>query len=185
MNSLAFTSLLLEISDGLTTEQLDRLKFLCSEDIKKREQEKCTTGHKLFQLLTERGKLGPDNTEHLSRLLSEINRHDLRDKLQAFTRDRPLQTPHRDELDLAAEVLSETLGRNWRKFGRRLRLSEVKLDSISQKHPSDLEETTMELIRQWRRCSGEQATVQALVQALRDCDFNMSADTVEERLAAL
>uniref|UniRef100_A0A8C6UJ75 FAS-associated death domain protein n=1 Tax=Neogobius melanostomus TaxID=47308 RepID=A0A8C6UJ75_9GOBI len=170
MDSLSFNALLLEISDGLSAEQLERLKFLCVEDIKKREQEKCTSGHRLFQLLTERGKLGPDNTEHLCRLLSEIQK----------SSNRLLTV---NKLDLAAEVLSETLGNNWRKLGRKLRLSEVKLDSISRKHPSDLEETTMELVREWRRCSKGQATVEALVQALRDCQFNMSADKVQDTLS--
>uniref|UniRef100_A0A8C6UK46 FAS-associated death domain protein n=1 Tax=Neogobius melanostomus TaxID=47308 RepID=A0A8C6UK46_9GOBI len=172
MDSLSFNALLLEISDGLSAEQLERLKFLCVEDIKKREQEKCTSGHRLFQLLTERGKLGPDNTEHLCRLLSEIH-----------LCEQMVHGSFSNKLDLAAEVLSETLGNNWRKLGRKLRLSEVKLDSISRKHPSDLEETTMELVREWRRCSKGQATVEALVQALRDCQFNMSADKVQDTLS--
>lgn len=181
-SSLDFNTLLLEISDGLSADQLARLKFLCAGDIKKRQQEQCTTGHQLFRLLTEKGKLGPDNTEFLSRLLNDIDRSDLRDKLHRFPGTRPLHTGHRDQLDHAAEVLSKSLGRNWRKLGRKLGLTEVKLDSISQKHPSDLEETAVELVRQWRSCSGEQATVQALVQALRDCEFNRSADTVEDAL---
>ncbi|XP_020796306.1 protein FADD [Boleophthalmus pectinirostris] len=180
MSSLAFKALLLDISSGLSDKDLESLKYLCGDVIGKRDREKCTTGTQLFQILTERGKLGPDNTGYLCDLLTEVKRLDLCEKLQHFSGDALV---HTDKLDDAAEVLSEHLGRWWRKLGRKLGMSEVKLDSISRKHPTDLEETARELLQQWRKSRGEQATAEVLIQALRDCDLNLTADTVEDRLA--
>lgn len=190
MESLAFNALLLEISNGLSSEQLESLKFLCKEDIKKKEQEKCTAGLKVFQILTERGKLGSNNTDYLCFLLRSIKREDLSQKLQNFNGELQLnrnesETNEKDALDHATEELSENLGRNWRKLGRKLGLTEVKLDSISRKHPSDLEETAVELVKEWRKSKGSAATVKALVEALRDCRLNLTADNVEAKLASV
>lgn len=84
MSSLQFNSVLLHISDQLSAPQLDDLKFLCRDMIGKRELEKITGGLKLFELLTERGKLGADNTDCLSQFLIQIKRQDLANKLNAF-----------------------------------------------------------------------------------------------------
>ncbi|CAL1590380.1 unnamed protein product [Knipowitschia caucasica] len=180
-SSLEFNALLLRLSSALSAEQLESLKFLCKDHVGKRDLEKCSTGIKLFQILTERAKLGPDNRELLGRMLSEV-RPDLRDQLLGSCRTED-PGEQRDELDAATEVLAENLGNQWRKLGRKLGLSEVKLSSISRAHPVDLEETALELIRQWRALRGDQATVRALVQALRDCELNRTADTLEDTLS--
>ncbi|KAF3833217.1 hypothetical protein F7725_026882 [Dissostichus mawsoni] len=166
MSSLQYNSLLLYISNQLTDKQLEDLKFLCRDMLGKRELEKISSGVRFFQLLTERGKLGADNTDCLSRFLTEIHRQDLA----------------RDKLGIASEVIVENLGRNWRKLGRSLGLTEVKIDSVSTRHPTDLEETTRELLKEWRRSRGAQARTQELIQALRACMLNRTADQVEDSL---
>lgn len=89
-----------------------------------------------------------------------------------------------DKLDIASLVISENLGRSWRKLGRRLRLNEVKLESIGRRHPTDLEETALELLKEWRRSRGAEARVEELIEALRACQFNLTADKVADQLAA-
>lgn len=84
MESFKFKALLLEISNQLSEDQLDKLKFLCQDEIGKRFMEKIDTGTKLFVMLTERGKLGANDTDLLGHLLSEIRRDDLLQKLNAF-----------------------------------------------------------------------------------------------------
>lgn len=81
------------------------------------------------------------------------------------------------------EVVVETIGTPWRKLGRKLGLSEVKLDSIAKRHPTDLEETVVELLKEWVKIQNAEATVKKLIEALRACQFNMTADKVEDRLA--
>lgn len=76
----------------------------------------------------------------------------------------------------------ECLGRNWRKLGRKLGLKDVKLESISKRHPTDLEETAVELLKEWRKSRGAEARTEELIAALRACQFNMTADKVEDKL---
>lgn len=80
-------------------------------------------------------------------------------------------------------MIAESLGRNWRKLGRKLDLNDVKLDSISRKHPTDLEETARELLKEWRKSRGGEASSSELTAALRACQLTLTAERVEERLA--
>lgn len=83
MDPVDFNAVLLAISDQLSSDQLDALKFLCP-DVGKKNLEKITSGRDLFRLLTERQKLAADNTEFLSGLLMKIHRPDLSDNLNSF-----------------------------------------------------------------------------------------------------
>ena len=79
-------------------------------------------------------------------------------------------------------MIAENLGKNWRKLGRKLGFNEVKLESISLKHPTDLEETVIELLKEWRKSRGAQAQTKELIEALRGCQHNLTADKLEDRL---
>uniref|UniRef100_UPI003AADE494 FAS-associated death domain protein n=1 Tax=Centroberyx gerrardi TaxID=166262 RepID=UPI003AADE494 len=192
MSSLQFNAVLLAISNELTPEQLEKMKYLC-EDIGKRDKEKIDTGLKLFDALTQRTKLGPDNTKFLCYLLTHANRKDLSDKLNGyesqsmagFTENQPDET-ETAKLDIATNVIVDNLApwNTWRKLGRKLGVKEVKLESISKRHPTDLEETVRELLKEWRKSQGAQAQAAQLIKALRACQCNLTADKVEEDLAA-
>uniref|UniRef100_H3BYG2 Fas (tnfrsf6)-associated via death domain n=1 Tax=Tetraodon nigroviridis TaxID=99883 RepID=H3BYG2_TETNG len=186
MESLKFKAVLLEISDQLSEDQLENLKYLCQDEIGKRRMEKIDSGTKLFVVLKERGKLGEDSTEFLGQLLSEIHRDDLVEKLNAFVNGfAPRHQDHFEnaKLDIAKEVIAENLGTRWRRLARKLGLSEVKLESISKRHPSELYETAVEMLKEWRKMRGPEADVADLIKALRACDFNMTADILESRLS--
>ncbi|CAG5850959.1 unnamed protein product [Menidia menidia] len=85
-------------------------------------------------------------------------------------------------MDIATEVIAENLGKSWHKLGRKLRLGGVKLESIANRHPTDLEETAVELLKEWRKSQGAGARTGQLIRALKDCQFNLTADKVEEAL---
>lgn len=87
------------------------------------------------------------------------------------------------KLDIATEVITENLGKDWRKLGRKLGLTDVKLESVSKRHPTELGETAVELLREWRKNRGAEARTVELLQALRACKLNLTADKVEEKLA--
>ncbi|XP_040002618.1 protein FADD [Xiphias gladius] len=190
MNSLQFNAVLLEISNQLSTEQLENMKFLCRHVIGKKDTEKIRAGVTLFQFLTERGRLGEDNTEYLSELLKKIQRLDLSEKLNSFESqpgytDNQADETEKAKLDIATEVIAENLGRAWRKLGRKLGLTDVKLESIYRRHPTELEETVVELLKEWRKSRGAEAQTKELLEALRACQYNLTADKVEDKLAAL
>lgn len=92
-----FKVVLMEISDGLSQEQLRKLVFLRHDVIRKRQSEMIDTGIKLFEIMSERGKLGPDNTDLLVQMLSEIQRVDLLEKLNAFVDGSP--PTHQDDTE--------------------------------------------------------------------------------------
>ncbi|XP_062417973.1 FAS-associated death domain protein-like [Pungitius pungitius] len=88
---------------------------------------------------------------------------------------------HLAELDTATNVIAENLGKPWRRLGRRLGLTDVKLDSVSARH-TDLEETAREMLKEWRSRGGA-ARASDLVEALRRCDLNLTADKVVDKLS--
>lgn len=92
-----------------------------------------------------------------------------------------LSPPASAKLNIASDVIVNNVGRSWRKFGRKLGLTEVHLESIARKHPTDLMETVVELLKMWRKIKPEEGENE-LVKALRDCDLNLTADKVEEKL---
>lgn len=93
-----------------------------------------------------------------------------------------MSPPLSAKLDIATDVIQENLGKNWRKLGRKLGLKDIKLESISRRHPTDLEETAVELLKEWRKSRGADARTEDLIAALRACQLNMTADKVEDKL---
>lgn len=89
MSSGDFNALLLDISKQLSKDQLEDIKFLCNDFIGKKVMEKIDTGLKLFTVLMERGKLGPDDTDFLCRSLGLIHRPDLAAKVQTSSEQSP------------------------------------------------------------------------------------------------
>uniref|UniRef100_A0A3P9LQ53 Fas (tnfrsf6)-associated via death domain n=1 Tax=Oryzias latipes TaxID=8090 RepID=A0A3P9LQ53_ORYLA len=187
MSSETFNALLLDISNQLKEEDLSKMKFLVRDHVGKRDLERIASGHGLFQALAERGHLGPENLDFLIGVLQGIPRVDLSEKLQQFAgseraANEGLSKEETDKLNIASEVISENLGRYWRKLGRKLGLSDAKLESISKRHPTDLEETALELLKEWRKSQRAEAQTEKLLKALRDCQFNLTADKVQDRL---
>lgn len=76
--------MLLEISDKLSPEQLDKLKFLCVGIIGKKKSAEFTSGIQLFDCLIERAEIGPNNTELLRKLLSDVGQHVLLEKIERY-----------------------------------------------------------------------------------------------------
>ncbi|XP_008308078.1 FAS-associated death domain protein [Cynoglossus semilaevis] len=185
MSFLDFNSMLLDISNKLSSKELEEMKFLCREIIGKKNMEQINSALNLFQFLSERGKLAADRTEFLSKLLKDIQRPGLSEIVENFQGkpDDQLEPTERDRLNIATEVIAENLSKNWRKLGRKLGLSEVKLESISKRHPTDIEETVVEMLKEWRIHRGAEARTIDLLEALRACQYNLTADKVEEKLA--
>lgn len=76
-----YRSLLLEISNSLTTPDLQQLKFLCGDVISAGAAERITRGFELFSALEQRNMLSEENRDFLASKLIAIKRNDLRNKL--------------------------------------------------------------------------------------------------------
>uniref|UniRef100_A0A8C2HG81 Fas (tnfrsf6)-associated via death domain n=1 Tax=Cyprinus carpio TaxID=7962 RepID=A0A8C2HG81_CYPCA len=186
MDNSRFRAMLLAISDKLTENNVSDLKFLCPE-VGKKKLEKTNKGIDLFEYLIERAAIGPDNTELLRKLLNQIGQTVLLNIIDEYERGAgsPPDVPdpkEREKINIATEVIFERLGKKWRQVGRKLGLQETQLDGIQEKHSRDLEEQVRELIRQWMKMRRENARVEDLIKALRDCKQNLTADLVEKNL---
>ncbi|XP_006642719.2 FAS-associated death domain protein [Lepisosteus oculatus] len=182
-----FLDVLYQISQRLSKDNLNSLKFLCVEDIKKKKLEQIHQGTELFQCLIEMNKIGPDSTEFLHYLLGHIDRQDLIELLQKFERDGPAglndnqpDVKEREKLDAAFGVIVENMGRDWRMFARKLGITDAKLDHIREKHPFNMEEQVREVLRVWQKTKGKEAKVMDLIEKLRECKMNLTADFVEK-----
>lgn len=96
-NMDGFKVMLLEISEKLGRDHLDKLKFLCGAIIRKKKSEEITSGIQLFECLIERAEIGPDNTETLRKLLTDIGQLSLleiidRHERRAISPDLPDET---------------------------------------------------------------------------------------------
>ncbi|ROL41212.1 FAS-associated death domain protein [Anabarilius grahami] len=187
MDTRGFRAMLLAISDKLTEDNVVSLKFLCT-DIGKKRLEKINKGFDLFECLIERAQIGPDNTDFLRKLLNDIGQTVLIEIIEDYERQaasRPadgLDAKEREKINSATDVIVQHLGKKWLQVGRRLGLQDAQLEGIQEKHSRNLEEQVRELIRQWMKIKKEDARVEHLIKALRDCKQNLTADLVEKKL---
>jgi len=76
----AFKYRLLQLSNALDADQLNKMKYLCGF-IGSRTLEKMNTGCDLFDVLMQRTKLSAEDTNFLADLLTKVGRPDLLDIL--------------------------------------------------------------------------------------------------------
>ncbi|CAH1246544.1 FADD [Branchiostoma lanceolatum] len=204
--SIEFKKCLNEIGKKLTDEQLESLKFLCSDYIGRKRQEEIKSPLNLFQALEERDKLRYDNTSFLKEILLTEKREDLvkyietfEAQQQIFTDSNPTQNSgtrlnargsqrqppvHEDARWCEVfDLVENNLGRNWRQLARKLRLSETEIECISEDHSRRLREQGRQALILWSE-KNEDATFQDLVTALRRCQLNDIADQLVKKIAS-
>ncbi|NXH46858.1 FADD protein, partial [Dicaeum eximium] len=176
-----FLSLLHSISSGLSDTELDAMKFLCRDKIRKRKLETVQSGRELFSILMEQQEVAHDNLAFLRELLQEINRGDLLALLVHFEEQvthAPDDQP--DENEKPFDVMYAEIGIEWKRLMRELGMPEVKLDRIEAAYPFRLYEQLVQALREWQRWKGKDAKVADLIIALQGCNLKLVADKVEE-----
>ena len=68
---------LAEVASKIQKEDLERLKFLCTDFIPDGDREKISSPEQLFIQLEHRRKLAPNRLAFLQKCLQQIGRHDL------------------------------------------------------------------------------------------------------------
>lgn len=106
-----YRSLLLELSNSLTTSDLQELKFLCGDVIPAGQAEKFTRAFELFSALEQRNMLSEENRDFLASKLIAINRNDLRNKLLGIQGKSILKGNISFLIDLCKRLLSLFLER--------------------------------------------------------------------------
>ncbi|KAG2462560.1 protein FADD [Polypterus senegalus] len=177
-------SVLHDVSTGLTSANLDSLKFLCGDVIGKKKLEKVSSGTDLFQILLEMQLISSGNTAFVRDRLAKIKRMDLAEKLEGccLSSDAQIGPEERDNLSLTFDAICDNLGRDWKKFARKIGVSDAKLYQIAMKHPYDMREQLMEALNEWKKTQGKDAKAASLIHGLRECNLNWTADKVDEAL---
>ena len=80
-NKNSFRKLLLDLSNGLTVEDLRQLKHLCGDDFGDGELEKIERGYELFKELENRNLLSKEKRNYLATKLVEVGKPKLSDRL--------------------------------------------------------------------------------------------------------
>lgn len=75
---------LTRIASLLGTEQLERLKYLCQDDIPHGDRERIKTPEQLFLELEQRQVITPNSLQFLINCLENIGRKDLAEDLRNF-----------------------------------------------------------------------------------------------------
>ncbi|NXX53412.1 FADD protein, partial [Scopus umbretta] len=177
-----FLTLLHSFSSSLSDSELSSLKFLCRGKIGKRKLESVQSGGELFSILLEQQLIASDKVSFLEALLESIKREDLVSQLKQFVEEGEVRAPD-DQPDVhekPIEVICENVGRDWKMLMRKLGISEVKMERIVAANPFNLQEQLVQSLREWQKWKGRDAKVTDLVKALRGCNMNLVADTVEQ-----
>ena len=74
MEDSVYRDMLIDLAECIDDRALERMKFKCGNEVKKRESEEITTPLQLFTALEQRERLGPQNTEFLKQLLKTCMR---------------------------------------------------------------------------------------------------------------
>uniref|UniRef100_A0A8C6R209 FAS-associated death domain protein n=2 Tax=Nannospalax galili TaxID=1026970 RepID=A0A8C6R209_NANGA len=176
-----FLVLLHSVSRHLSTGELADLKFLCRGRVAKRKLECVQSGLDLFSVLLEQGDLERERPGLLRELLASLRRHDLLQLLDDYEAGAAVgAAPGEADLRVAFDIVCDSVGRDWKKLARQLKLSEAKMDGIEERYPRSLSERVREALRVWKNVEQEKATVARLMEALRTCQLNLVADLVEE-----
>uniref|UniRef100_A0A8B9V7V7 FAS-associated death domain protein n=1 Tax=Anas zonorhyncha TaxID=75864 RepID=A0A8B9V7V7_9AVES len=187
-----FLTLLHSFSSSLSAAELRELKFLCRDNIGKRKLESVQSGTELFNFLLEQQVISSHDVDFLKTMLKAIKREDLVTRLEHFVEEGEANVPE-DQPDVnekrlqkvAIEVICENVGREWKMLMRKLGFSEVKMDRIIAANPLNLKEQLVQSLREWQKWKGKDAKVTDLIKGLRDCNMNLVADLVEQKLVQL
>lgn len=103
----SYRSLLLELSNSLTTENLQELKFLCADVIPAGRLDRITQGIGLFGAMEQLNMLSEENRDFLASKLIAVNRNDLRNKLLGI----------QDGAELTAHAVCQVTRQNEKDWG--------------------------------------------------------------------
>ncbi|XP_063173063.1 astrocytic phosphoprotein PEA-15 [Candoia aspera] len=93
-----YSSLLEELAENITHEDLDQLKSACKEDIPSEKHEEIATGKDWFRFLEKHEKLDKDNLSYIEHIFEISRRPDLLTRVVEY-RTQVLKISEEDEVD--------------------------------------------------------------------------------------
>ncbi|XP_072495507.1 FAS-associated death domain protein [Notamacropus eugenii] len=176
-----------QISSNLSKKELEDMKFLCKMKIGKRKLNEIEQGIELFSCLMQQNLLSVNNTDFLISMLKSLKRDDLIQELSNRVENSSSPGERLDpkveaQLEIAFHTLCDHVGRDWRSLARKLGISQTDIERITYAYPRDLKEQLSQSLLLWKKSSNKEANVSTIQKALRDCNMNLTADILEEKL---
>ncbi|XP_001381076.1 FAS-associated death domain protein [Monodelphis domestica] len=175
------------ISCNLSKKELEDMKFFCKKDIGKKKLNEVEQAIQLFSLLMQQNLLSANNTAFLTSVLRSLKRDDLIQELAKAAGSQPgsgapLDPAVEEQLEVTFDVLCGHVGRDWKRLVRKLGISQVDIDRIVYAHPHDLREQLYQSLLVWKKSEEKEANVSTIQKALRDCELNLVADILADKL---
>ncbi len=92
---------------------------------------------------------------------------------------QPTEGSMGEDLSGAFDIVVEELGRDWRQLARKLQITEVEIDYITEDHVRNLREQSMQCLLLWKKKMRTKATKAALIEALKRCGMMYISDRLE------
>ncbi|CAD5115085.1 unnamed protein product [Dimorphilus gyrociliatus] len=194
-----FNLMLVDLSRKLRKEDFESIKFCCQKVIPAGRLEQVDTPLQLWVLLQERADLSPDNTQILTDLIKSTGRSDLLQIIEAYDNKTYTNCQHSApsssykqevaskgkivEIEREIELIVSEIGRDWKRFARKLQLSDADIDYITDNFTRNSRECCRQSILTWyerRPSTVDISPVQQLITALRSCQLNLIADLLSD-----
>ncbi|XP_072165372.1 FAS-associated death domain protein-like [Diadema setosum] len=204
--SLDYKMTLHTIGSSLTQGQVDTFKFLCKDlpGFTQYDMDEIQDGVALMTKLEELDALSKDKVDFVTSVLDYVQRKDLENKLRDYglrylggrhpgtsaaggivtaptSANNTAYSMQNVGIDLSREfdIIVENIGRDWRQLARKMRLTEVDIQCITEENIRNLREQSRQCLYLWQTRNPHTANRDTLVNALRQCKMNYIADIVE------
>lgn len=170
-DQMIFSEMLEKLSDNITAQNLQALKYQCKDIIPQSKIDDIKTSFMLFETLEEDDKLGPNNLSHLKRILNACRLQTLAEFVEYFEKNGSLSNEIINPpscLNEAIDFVVDNIGsRDWRFLVRDLGVKETDITYIVDNHPRDVRNQIYQCFSLWKSREGSKATVHRLIPILK------------------
>lgn len=176
----SFRELLIDLSDRISSDELETLKFYCSGFVLTARREDIVTPVQLWEAVMEKGRMSSSDTTFLQELIIKaIHRNDLLDRVIQYT-NRVVHVPTQPALIREFKFVADNVNlRKWRDLVRTLGITDADIDRLAEQYPTNVREQIHHALLLWESRSGTRASRAVLKDALRNCELRLLADNFE------
>eukprot|EP00058_Branchiostoma_floridae_P002408 XP_002587896.1 hypothetical protein BRAFLDRAFT_87284 [Branchiostoma floridae] len=180
-----FVQTLRRISDELTEEETATMKLFCLHLIPREQRSQLKRIVDVFHKLMELDKIDQENLEFIEEILERIGRQDLiRDVLREFQPETPELQPGTGlkgttaEGDVHFDDVIKDVSHKWDDLAWKLGFQDNEIKVIRDLE-RDHDRRCREMLTRWRNREGSGATLQVLIQALKNIGETRTAESLE------
>lgn len=175
-----YRKMLVDLDRCLRPNELEAMKYLCSNEIPLRRREEISRALSLWEVLEEKELLSALDTRFLKTLIRDAasGRDDLISIITAYEQQSATSKVSYAGLSKDIDLVVESINyKKWRTLARRLGLSDQVIDNLAEKYQNNIQEQVHHALILWSK--GENVSRESLITALKSCEMNMTAHKIE------